>query len=98
VPTFSADDVYRLAHLARLELTPDEVTAFTRQLDDILSFVRQIQSVDTSAVEAVTAASAEPPLRADERQPSLDRETVLAAAPDHDPATGLIKVPRVLGS
>ena len=97
VSTFAEDDVRRLARLARLDLDPDEITAFTQQLGDILEFARQIQSVETDAI----ADDAQPdasPLREDARLPSLPREEVRAAAPDHDPATGLIKVPRVLGS
>jgi aspartyl-tRNA(Asn)/glutamyl-tRNA(Gln) amidotransferase subunit C len=97
VSTFSAEDVHRLSRLARLELDADEVTAFTQQLSDILDFARQIQAVDTSAV----TESADPvgsPLREDDPRPSLPRTAVLAATSDHDAATGLIKVPRVIGS
>ena len=97
VPTFTAEDVRRLARLARLDLDEDEVSAFTRQLGDILEFARQIQSVDTTAVtEPATAVM--PPLREDTRRPSLPRHDVLTATPDHDAASGLIKVPRVLGA
>lgn len=94
--TFAEDDVRRLARLARLDLDPDEITAFTQQLGDILEFARQIQAVDTNAI-ADDAPSDAFPLREDARRPSLPVEEVGAAAPDHDPATGLIKVPRVLG-
>ncbi len=95
--TFSDEDVHRLSRLARLDLEPDEVTAFTQQLGDILDFARQIQSVDTSAVTEVPDPLASP-LRDDERRPSLPRAAVLSTAPDHDIATGLIKVPRVIGA
>lgn len=98
VSSISADDVQRLARLARLELTSEEVTAFAQQLGDILEFARQIQSVDTTAAAAAATTPAVTPLREDEPRPSLNRESVLSAAPDHDAATGLIKVPRVLGT
>jgi aspartyl-tRNA(Asn)/glutamyl-tRNA(Gln) amidotransferase subunit C len=97
VSTFTTDDVLRLAQLARVRLDDDEVAAFTRQLGDILEFARQIQSVDTTAVSD-TAASMLPPLREDQPGASLPRTDVLAAAPDHDAASGLIKVPRVIGA
>jgi aspartyl-tRNA(Asn)/glutamyl-tRNA(Gln) amidotransferase subunit C len=97
VSTFTAEDVRRLARLARLDLDEDEVLAFTRQLGDILEFARQIQSVDTTAVTD-TAAATVPPLREDTPYASLSRDDVLAAAPDHDAASGLIKVPRVIAA
>ena len=94
---FTAEDVRRLARLARLDLDEDEVSAFTRQLGDILEFARQIQAVDTTAVTDTTAAGV-PPLREDTPRASLSRNDVFAAAPDHDPATGLITVPRVIAA
>lgn len=97
VSTFTADDVRRLARLARLDLDDDEVSAFTRQLGDILEFARQIQSVDTTTVTE-PAAPTVAPLREDATCASLSRTDVLTSAPDHDAASGLIKVPRVIGS
>ena len=96
--TFTSDDVLRLARLARLELTPEEVDLFTRQLSEILAFARQVNAVDTSAVDdAGTVAFASDPgvLRDDIVVPSLDRADVLELAPDADRAAGLFKVPRV---
>jgi aspartyl-tRNA(Asn)/glutamyl-tRNA(Gln) amidotransferase subunit C len=95
--TFTRDDVQRLATLARLELSAEETEMFTRQLGDVLEFVRQIQAVDTSA--AVPAPALDETLgvfREDVVLPSLDRTDVLAAAPEADASAGLFKVPRVL--
>ena len=95
--TFSQNDVQRLAALARLELTEDEAATFTRQLGDVLEFVRQIQSVDTSSLDYLAEAPDDSArLREDLVLPSLDRGEVLRAAPDADAAAGLFKVPRVL--
>ena len=44
------EDVQRIAELARLELTTDELDLFTRQLGDILTYVEQIRALDTSGV------------------------------------------------
>src|SRR5688500_3789462 len=97
VSTFTRDDVEHLASLARLELTDEETALFTRQLGDVLAFVREIQSVETSTAEAATAPEARAlGFREDAVQPSLDRDDVLAAAPEADAASGLFKVPRVL--
>ena len=95
--TFMHDDVQRLATLARLELTPAETEVFTRQLGDVLEFVRQIQGVDTSSVEiAAVTGERSGSLRDDVVLPCLDRSVVLAAAPEADLSTGLFKVPRVI--
>ena len=95
---FTADDVRRLAALAQLELGPDEIDAFTRQLSDILEFAQQVQAANTadaSESDTYTLPPAAPP-REDAAAPSLARDVVLSAAPDADPTTGLFKVPRVL--
>lgn len=98
MPAFTPDDVDRIAELARLALTADERTLFTRQLADILAYAEQVQEVDTTAVAPTSHpfAVAES-LRDDQERPGLPREEALAAAPDADRAAGLFKVPRVLG-
>jgi aspartyl-tRNA(Asn)/glutamyl-tRNA(Gln) amidotransferase subunit C len=97
VSTFTRRDVEHLASLARLELTDDETALFTRQLSDILEFVREIQAVESSTLEPTTDAGARAlGLRDDAVQPSLDRGEVLGASPEADAASGLFKVPRVL--
>ncbi len=91
--SFTPEDVRRLASLARLQLSPDEVTSFARQLGEILEFARQVQSADASAAEAPLPPS--PAMRDDVVEPSLPRDIVLAGAPDADREAGLFKVPRV---
>jgi aspartyl-tRNA(Asn)/glutamyl-tRNA(Gln) amidotransferase subunit C len=46
----SRDDVLKLAKLARLELTEDEITEFSEELSDILTFVEKLQAVDTEGL------------------------------------------------
>ena len=95
--TFTPDDVQRLAVLARLELSAAEIGMFTRQLGDVLEFVRQIQAVDTASLDTRPPVADETlSLRGDVVLPSLERSDVLAAAPEAELATGLFKVPRVL--
>jgi aspartyl-tRNA(Asn)/glutamyl-tRNA(Gln) amidotransferase subunit C len=96
VSTFSRAEVQRLARLARLELTDEELDLFARQLGDILAFARQIEAVDTTSVPDEAVTRAVDVLRHDEVGPSLDRSDVLGLAPDPDRANGLFKVPRVL--
>jgi len=90
-------EVLRVAALARLELTDAEVDLFTGQLADILTYAGDIQRIDTSGVEptshALTTAGA---WREDEPIASLNRDDVLAGAPEPAPAAGLFTVPKVL--
>jgi aspartyl-tRNA(Asn)/glutamyl-tRNA(Gln) amidotransferase subunit C len=97
VASITRNDIEGLAHLARLELTEDQVDRFTRQLGDILEFARQVNAVDTSAIDAAdVVGDGDDRMREDVVQPSLPRDEALRAAPDTDPADGLFKVPRVL--
>jgi aspartyl-tRNA(Asn)/glutamyl-tRNA(Gln) amidotransferase subunit C len=97
--TLTRADVERIATLARLELTADEVTLFAGQLTAILAYADQVQQVDTSGVGVDPEAHpAETALRDDVPVGSLDRDVLLSQAPAADRAAGLFKVPRVLGS
>ena len=100
--TLTPADVRRIATLARLELTPEEVELFAEQLTAILAYADQVQQVDTSGLTLTNAGLSGPdPLRAtrgDELVPSLPRDTVLEQAPDADRTAGVFKVPRVLGT
>jgi len=95
--SLSKEDVLRIAELARLELTADEVDLFTRQLAGILSYVEQIQALDTTGVVPTSHAINRPLERDDAPVPSLDRTAALANAPDAAIESGLFKVPRVFG-
>lgn len=92
-----AADVRKIAQLAHLALTPDEVDRFTRQLTDILAHCEEIQRVDTTGVPPTShALAAGPGWRDDELVPSLGRDAALAGAPDASRSAGLFKVPKVL--
>ena len=95
--SLTRQDVQRIADLARLELTSDELDLFTRQLGDILSYVEQIRSLDTAGVAPTSQVLNRPVDRADDPQPTLSRADLLANAPDAALEAGLFKVPRVIG-
>ena len=90
-------DVLRVAELARLELTADEVVLFTGQLARILDYVEQIRGLDTSGVEATSHAINQSVEREDVLRPGLDRSQALSNAPEAAHEAGLFKVPRVFG-
>ena len=94
--SLSREDVLRIAELARLELTPDEVALFTRQLAGILEYVAQIQRLDTTGVPPPRRPSISRSTVTMIRRPTLPREEALANAPEAATEAGLFKVPRVM--
>ena len=96
-PKLTPDDVRRVAALAELELTPDEVDRFGRQLAGILEYVEALRLVDTTDVPPTSHASAGMVAwREDETERPLDRSAALANAPDAARDAGLFRVPKVL--
>lgn len=92
----SRDEVAHLARLARLALTDAELDSFAAQLDAILGYVSQIQSVDVSGVEPTDNPLKDVNvMRPDVVEPSLPRDQVLAGAPEA--IDGRFAVPRILG-
>jgi aspartyl-tRNA(Asn)/glutamyl-tRNA(Gln) amidotransferase subunit C len=92
-------DVRRIAHLARLELSTDEQAAMLAQLNDFFAIVEQMSAVDTGSVEPLyTPLSAVQEvalrLREDAVTETDEREANLRSAPLV--ANGLFLVPRVI--
>ena len=95
--TLGKQDVQRIAELARLELTGDELELFTKQLGDILTYVEQIRALDTTGVAATSQVLNRPVDRDDAPAATLSRPELLGNAPDAATEAGLFKVPRVIG-
>jgi aspartyl-tRNA(Asn)/glutamyl-tRNA(Gln) amidotransferase subunit C len=49
--SLTADQVRQVAHLARLELKPEQVEKYTRELSNILAMVGQLAQADTAHTE-----------------------------------------------
>lgn len=96
VTPLDAGEVRRIASLAHLALNDDEVVLFGRQLAEILEYVRQIQSEDTTGVTPMSHASADGYERSDAEQTPLARPDALKNAPEAALEAGLFKVPRVM--
>jgi len=93
--SLTANDVIRVAHLARLAVDDEEVAGYAVQLARILELVEQMNAVDTAGIEPM----AHPQdmglrLRADEVLAPDRREALLAAAPASE--AGLYLVPKVI--
>ena len=91
-------EVRYVADLANLKLGEDEVTRFTRDLDEILVHMDKLAEIDTGDIapmaQVLYEADETATLRKDEEQPTLGSDTALANAPQ--PGGGYFKVPRVI--
>jgi aspartyl-tRNA(Asn)/glutamyl-tRNA(Gln) amidotransferase subunit C len=95
----SESDVEKVAQLAHMEITPEELKIFAPQMADIVAYVEQLNALVTSSVEpALGGLTPEgeqtDSSREDEVAPSLGQKTALAEAPDA--AAGYFRVPKVL--
>jgi len=97
------EDVRRVAELANLDLTPEEEPRMQRDLNAILGHIAQLNELNTIGVPAMSQVGemlggivedAGTSLREDAVRPSLDRATVMAAAPESDGR--FFKVPKVI--
>lgn len=87
--------VRRVAHLARIAVTEDEVAHLQGELNAILAFVEQLGEVDTDGVEPMTSVIPMTlPLRADVVSDGFYAERVLANAPVSE--DGFFAVPKVV--
>ena len=85
----------RIAELARLDLTDEELATFEGQLDPILKHIDTLSAIDVDGVEPTAHPTpVYDVLRADEARPGLSPEAVLSNAPES--AQGQIRVPKVV--
>jgi len=88
-------DLEHLERLARVKLSGESREKLRGQLERIIEFVRQLEGVDTTGLEAHSHIDEiKPELRADETKPCLVRTEVLAAAPAK--RDGYFSVPSII--
>jgi aspartyl-tRNA(Asn)/glutamyl-tRNA(Gln) amidotransferase subunit C len=105
----SREDVLRVAELAHLELSPEEIDTYRGQLDEILTYIDKLKELDVSAVEPMalgglfSGASGNagpgkveehPELREDVLRPCDVADPVLARAPEA--SKPFFRVPKVI--
>ena len=79
------DDVKRIARLARVGLSDDEVAHFQVQLSAILDYFQRLREVDTETLPPTARTLAmHNVMRDDEPRPSFGKEEVLANAPQRE--------------
>ena len=93
-PSSDSIDVTYVADLARLKLSPEEISTFQKQLGDVLGYVSQLKEVDVEHLSLLGDADLKNRLRADEVQPSLPVSEALANAPKQD--NNLFVVPKIV--
>ena len=90
-----SEALQKIAHLARLEVRPEEETDLLSSLNGVLTWMEQLNEVDTTGVEPLTHMSDETNvLRDDIVANHLPREQALANAPQHDGQ--FFEVPKVM--
>lgn len=90
-------DVEKIAELARLEFSGEELEGFTGDLNKILGYIDQLKEVDVSGVsplENINEQVEKNPLRTDEVRESLPQSEALKNAPKA--ADGFFLVPKVI--
>ena len=91
----SADDVRKVAKLARLDLPEDKIATYTGQLERILDYVDHLQAVDTDGVPATTRAVEVVNVTREDAVVSTDvREQLLNEAPVRE--GDFFRVPKIL--
>lgn len=97
--SLTLDDVARIAHLSRLELSADDAPRLQAQLNDFFGLVERMQAVDTEGIAPLAhpievIQAVQQPLREDRADAHIDREANQRSAPAVE--SGLFLVPRVI--
>lgn len=88
------EDVKHVAKLARLELTEEEIEKYSKQLDEIIKHVEQMNEVDTTGVEPMPhPIPVYNVMREDEVKYEQTKEEMMANAPFEE--DGFFRVPKI---
>ena len=97
--SLSSQDIGRIAHLARLQLSAEESGRMLTQINGFFDIVEQMRAIDTSGIEplahpvaAIQAIALR--LRDDQATEVIDREANMRNAPARE--AGLFLVPKVI--
>lgn len=91
------EQVHKIAHLARLDITPSEEAQLADQLSSILEYFEQLRELETETVPPTTRAiETSNVTRPDVRQPYGHREDLLREAPERE--GDFFRVPQILSS
>ena len=89
------EEVKKVAHLARLELNEEEINNHVEQLEKILEYIKQLESIDTKNVPGTTRAIEVTNIfRKDEKKNSDCTEELLELGPSKEGK--YFKVPKII--
>jgi aspartyl-tRNA(Asn)/glutamyl-tRNA(Gln) amidotransferase subunit C len=89
------ESLQKIAHLSRLQIKPEEEASLLKSMDSVLSWMEQLNEVDTEGVEPLTHVMGEEnKWRSDVSNNMLTRAEALANAPSKN--TSYIMVPKVI--
>lgn len=92
--SFDENLLRKVAHLARLSLSGEEINRYKNELARIISFVEQLNEVDVRGVEPMShAGDRSLPFRKDEVRPTLGTACIETSSGFVD---GLLKVPKII--
>jgi aspartyl-tRNA(Asn)/glutamyl-tRNA(Gln) amidotransferase subunit C len=93
--SLTATDVKKIAHLARLTLSENDVAVYAEQLSKIMQFVEQMNEADTTGIEPIAhSLDVSQRMRPDEVTETNQRAAFQAIAPQVE--AGLYLVPQVI--
>ena len=79
------DEILKIASLAKLHLSDEEISLYTDQINEILEYMNQLDELDTEDIEPLSHVLDQINMtRKDEQTPSLTREEALKNAPKSD--------------
>jgi len=88
-------DVEKIAELARLKFSDEEIESFTPQMNDILNYMEKLNELDTEQVEPLSHPIEQTNVfRNDELKASAQTKDALQNAPDKNEQ--YFKVPKVI--
>lgn len=91
----SLEEVRHLAALSEINLSDEELTALTTDIDSIIDYINQLDELDTDGIEPTFQLTGLKNVwRNDDIEPQLAREELLALAPAQE--DNQVKVPKVL--
>lgn len=89
------ETLHKVAHLARLNIKPEEEAKLLNDMSEILTWVNKLEEVDTEGVTPLTHMTAEVnAMRPDQAVETISRKDALKNAPEKDDK--FFKVPKVL--
>jgi aspartyl-tRNA(Asn)/glutamyl-tRNA(Gln) amidotransferase subunit C len=91
----SKSEIEHIAKLARLKLSDNDATVYSKQLSDILDYVEKMNTVDTAGVEETSQVTGLTNIMREDRIiDSGTHDELVDSAPEH--GNGYVKVPKVL--